>query len=99
MDLITVKLLATANVFIKHFFLCFLFMPYVHVIVFVKLAPNFRSRLLTSIDVVEAQFIYICIFKISICKPKFKVHLCLCWVQREKVKEIEQLIHKKNINT
>ena len=49
----------------------------------------------TPIDVVEAQLIYICIFKIVICKPKLKVHLCLDWVHREKVQEREQLIHKK----
>ena len=36
---------------------------------FVLLTPNLHSGFLTPVDVVEAQPIYTCIFKISICEP------------------------------
>ena len=36
---------------------------------------SFHSGLLTSKSMIEAQFIYIYIFKFIICKPKLKVNL------------------------
>ena len=40
------------------------------VLVFLLLTPYFHSGMLTPIDMVEDQLVYLCNFKIIICKPK-----------------------------